>query len=130
MTDPSSEENHNEQNEEDEKLFYVERAKTGRAKCKKCKNSIESGDLRLAKSVMNPFGTGKMKIWHHVPCMFEVFKKQRSTTPKIEKIDDMAGYELLSSHDIEEILKYLSDGTNLFSIILFHLKLIIKLIIF
>lgn len=102
----------NETNEEaeDEKLFCVERAKTGRAKCKKCKNVIDSGALRLAKLVMNPFGTGKMKAWHHLACLFEVFKRQRATTPKIEKIDDIGGFELLSHDDIEEILAFLPDG--------------------
>ncbi|KAK7600957.1 hypothetical protein V9T40_008398 [Parthenolecanium corni] len=104
-----------EANEEatDEKLFCAERAKSGRAKCKKCKNTIDTGVLRLAKLVMNPFGTGKMKAWHHLPCLFEVFKKQRATTPKIEKIDDIGGFEQLSHDDIEEILTYLTDDAKI-----------------
>ncbi len=109
-------ENENEElkNEEpDEKSFCVERAKQGRAKCKKCKNIVDTGSIRIARLVTNPFGTGKMKNWYHVPCLFEAFKKQRATTAKIEKIDDMTGYETLSADDIEEILKYLSDGTFL-----------------
>lgn len=111
MSDTEKDEQ-NETNEEaaDEKLFCAERAKSGRAKCKKCKNTIDVGALRLAKLVVNPFGTGKMKAWHHLPCLFEVFKRQRVTTPKIEKIDDIGGFELLSFDDIEEILTYLTDG--------------------
>lgn len=100
----------NAEDKEEEKLFKVEIAKTGRAKCKKCKNVIDAGTVRLAKMVMNPFGSGKMPAWYHVNCLFEAFKKQRATTPKIENIDDIDGYENLSDSEIEEILKYLSDG--------------------
>lgn len=112
MGDSDIDEAKEEQSEVDEKLFYAERAKTGRAKCKKCKNTIDAGTLRLAKSVMNPFGTGKMKVWHHLSCLFEVFKTQRATTPKIEKIDNIGGFETLSDEDIEVILKFLPDDAR------------------
>lgn len=104
-----------EEGETEEKLFCAERAKTGRAKCKRCKNTIDTGALRIAKLVMNPFGTGKMKSWHHLNCIFEAFKKQRATTPKIEKIDDIGGYEALSEEDIEEILQLMPDGESAYS---------------
>lgn len=97
---------------EEEKLFKIELAKTGRSKCKKCKDSITAGSLRIAKMVMNPFGSGKMPAWHHVACLFEAFKKQRATTPKIEKIDDMEGYDTLSETQLEEIFKLLPDGNG------------------
>lgn len=41
---------------EDEKPFFAERAKSGRANCKKCKEKIDSGELRIAKLMANPFG--------------------------------------------------------------------------
>ena len=96
----------------DEKLFCVERDKTGRAKCKRCKNAIDRDSIRIAKLVTNPFGSGKMKAWHHLKCIFEAFKKQRKTTPKIENIDDIDGYDTLCEGDIEEILQFMSDGKN------------------
>lgn len=43
-------------NEDEQLLFAVEEAKTGRASCKKCKQSCEKGKLRLAKLVSSPFG--------------------------------------------------------------------------
>ncbi|XP_065200723.1 DNA ligase 3 isoform X2 [Planococcus citri] len=98
--------------EPEEKLFKVELAKSGRSKCKKCKDSINAGSLRIAKMVTNPFGSGKMPAWHHVACLFEAFKKQRATTPKIEKIDDMEGYELLSETQLEEVFKFLPDDAR------------------
>ena len=109
-TSDNENQGNDEQEEVEEKLFCAERAKTGRAKCKRCKNIIDSGSLRVAKLAMNPFSTGKMKVWHHLNCIFEAFKKQRATTPKIEKIDDIGGYETLSEEDIQEILPFLSDG--------------------
>lgn len=42
--------------DDNEKGFFAERAKTGRANCKKCKDKIDSGELRIAKLVTNPFG--------------------------------------------------------------------------
>lgn len=39
----------------EEKDFCIDRAKTGRAVCKKCKQKCESGVLRLAKLVPNYF---------------------------------------------------------------------------
>ncbi|KAK6630885.1 hypothetical protein RUM44_003055 [Polyplax serrata] len=91
-----------------EKPFYVDRAKTGRAGCKKCKQKIGQGELRLGKLAYNPFGSGTMKQWHHVPCIFEVFKKQRATTKKIESPDEIGGWESLDDADKEEIMSYFS----------------------
>lgn len=73
-----------EQLEEQPKMFAADRAKMGRAGCKKCKQKIETGSLRIAKVTPNPFGGGggNMKMWHHVNCMFEVKCKQRYITPK------------------------------------------------
>lgn len=42
--------------EESEKPFHIEKAKTGRASCKKCKNKCESNEIRMAKLVTNHFG--------------------------------------------------------------------------
>ncbi|XP_023727317.1 DNA ligase 3 isoform X2 [Cryptotermes secundus] len=91
------------------KKFSVDRAKSGRAVCKKCKQKIEAGVLRLAKMGYNPYGPGPLKLWHHVDCMFEVFSKQRPTTAKIETPDDMDGWSDLEREDQEEMLKKLPN---------------------
>lgn len=89
-----------------EKPFHVDRAKTGRANCKKCKQKITQGELRFAKLGYNPFGTGTIKQWHHIPCMFEVFKKQRATTKKLEHPDEIGGWDNISESDKLEIISY------------------------
>lgn len=92
---------------DDEKPFAVDRAKTGRAGCKKCKQKIESGALRIARVQPNPFGGdgGTMKAWHHVSCFFAAQAKARATTRKIEQLDeDVQGWDQLSEEDKQEIL--------------------------
>ncbi|KAJ9577033.1 hypothetical protein L9F63_006381 [Diploptera punctata] len=96
-----------EEEQQETKKFFVDRAKTGRAACKKCKQKLDSGELRLAKSGFNPFGPGPMKMWHHVACLFEAFGKQRATTAKIETPDDIDGWSDLDEDDQKEILTYL-----------------------
>lgn len=104
----------------DEKQFCVERAKQGRATCKKCKQKCLAGELRLAKIVPNPFGDGKMKSWHHVHCLFEQFLKQRPTTKRIESVDDIDGFDGISGDDqreiegkIEEYAKLIAEKYNI-----------------
>lgn len=48
----------------------VERAKTGRAKCRGCGKGIEAGALRFGERLPNPFADdgGEMTHWFHVPC--------------------------------------------------------------
>ncbi|XP_066998316.2 DNA ligase 3 isoform X2 [Anabrus simplex] len=93
----------------DEKKFFAERAKTGRATCKKCKQKLETGKLRLAKAGYNPFGPGPMKLWHHVECLFDVFSRQRATTARINSPDDIEGWDNLEEEDKEAILKFLPN---------------------
>ncbi|RZF40363.1 hypothetical protein LSTR_LSTR008793 [Laodelphax striatellus] len=101
------------ENPEDDKPFYVDRAKTGRSSCQKCKQKIEATSLRLAKCVFNPFGTGKMKQWHHIECLFEKFKKQRASTIKIDHPDDIGNWDSLNDEDKEEILGFLPDSARI-----------------
>ena len=98
-----------EDDQQETKKFFVDRAKSARSTCKKCKQKLENGELRLAKSGYNPFGPGPMKMWHHVNCLFEVFTKQRATTAKIETPDDIEGWSDLDEDDQKEILEHLPN---------------------
>lgn len=97
--------------EQEDKPFVVERAKSGRAKCKKCKCTIEKDELRIGKLVASFFSEGKlMPAWHHVACLVEVFAKQRATTKRIDDPeDDVKGWEQLSDEDKRVILDKLEE---------------------
>ncbi|XP_041864197.1 DNA ligase 3 [Melanotaenia boesemani] len=91
--------------------FLVEYAKRGTAGCKKCKDKIQKGIVRIGKIVPNPFSesAGEMKEWYHVKCMFEKLERARATTKKIEDITDLEGWEELQDEDKELINKHVSD---------------------
>jgi DNA ligase 3 len=96
--------------EDGEKPFAADRAKTGRSSCKKCKQKIESGALRIARVQPNPFGGdgGTMKAWHHVACFFAAQAKARASTKKMEQPDeDVQGWDALTKEDQQEILAQL-----------------------
>ncbi|XP_018353062.1 PREDICTED: DNA ligase 3 [Trachymyrmex septentrionalis] len=106
---PTDDEDQQQQGEE--KPFAMERAKTGRAKCKRCKCPIEKGEIRIAKYVASFFSDGKlMPAWHHVTCLFEAFAKQRAGTKRIEDpAEDIKGWEQLSDDDKKVILDKLEE---------------------
>ncbi|XP_003453487.1 DNA ligase 3 [Oreochromis niloticus] len=91
--------------------FLVEYAKRGTAGCKKCKDKIQKGIVRIGKIVPNPFSesAGEMKEWYHVKCIFEKLERARATTKKIEDITDLEGWEELQDDDKEIINKHVSD---------------------
>ncbi len=49
----------------------IERASSGRAKCRGCGEKIPSGELRFGEQLPNPFADGDgalMTHWFHLPC--------------------------------------------------------------
>ena len=95
-----------------ENKYMVGYAKLGTSSCKKCKQKIDKGALRIAKLVSNPFSddAGEMKQWFHPQCIFESFQRARATTKKIEEPDDVEGFTDLQQEDKDRILK-LIKGT-------------------
>lgn len=95
-----------------EQRFLVEYAKRGTAGCKKCKDKIQKGMVRIGKVVPNPFSesAGEMKEWYHVKCMFEKLERARATTKKIEDITDLEGWEELQDED-KELINNRVSGT-------------------
>lgn len=94
---------------ENEKSFFIDCAKQGRATCKKCKQKCQTGEIRIAKLAPNPFGSGKMKNWHHVDCIFEQFLKQKVTTKRIECLDDLDGCNTISEEDRNMLIEKIEE---------------------
>jgi len=48
----------------------IERASSGRAKCRACGTKIDAGALRLGERLPNPYGEdgSEMTLWFHLPC--------------------------------------------------------------
>lgn len=93
-----------------EQRYCVDYAKRGTAGCKKCKEKLVKGTVRIGKIVPNPFteSGGEMKEWYHVRCMFEKLEKARATTKKIEDITDLEGWEELQDEEKELIHKHIA----------------------
>ena len=79
--------------------YACDYAKLGTSGCKKCKQKLAKGELRIAKLSANPFGDGDMKIYHHPKCIFETFIRARASTKIIESLDDIEGHEKLEDED-------------------------------
>ncbi|XP_051552047.1 DNA ligase 3-like isoform X1 [Myxocyprinus asiaticus] len=94
-----------------EQRYCVEYAKRGTAGCKKCKDKIMKGLVRIGKIVRNPFSesAGEMKEWYHVKCVFEKLERARATTKKIEDITELEGWQELQDEDKELINKHVSE---------------------
>jgi poly [ADP-ribose] polymerase len=46
----------------------IEVAKTGRARCRVCRESIEKGALRFGEEQPSAFSDGMQWVWHHLTC--------------------------------------------------------------
>ena len=83
------------------------------AGCKKCKQKIEKGEIRIAKITASPFSDdGEMKHYHHPACIFETFKKARATTKVIEDPSDLEGWQEVEQEDREGILKLIRENVR------------------
>lgn len=93
-----------------EQRYCVDYAKRGTAGCKKCKEKILKGMVRIGKVVPNPFteSGGDMKEWYHVKCIFEKLERARATTKKIEDLTDLEGWEELQDTEKELINQHIS----------------------
>uniref|UniRef100_A0A1L8DH70 Poly [ADP-ribose] polymerase n=1 Tax=Nyssomyia neivai TaxID=330878 RepID=A0A1L8DH70_9DIPT len=84
--------------------FLTEYAKSNRASCKKCKNKIGKGELRLAMMVQSAFHDSKQPNWYHSTCFFE------KARPSSE--GDIAGFGSLQMCDQEFITKEIEKLVN------------------
>ncbi|XP_064425147.1 DNA ligase 3 isoform X2 [Latimeria chalumnae] len=97
-----------------EQRYCVDYAKRGTAGCKKCKDKIAKGMVRIAKVVPNPFteSGGDMKEWYHVKCMFEKLERARATTKKIEDLTELEGWQELQDAERDLINQHITELAN------------------
>lgn len=93
-----------------ENRFSIDYAKLGTSSCKKCKSKIGKGEIRIAKITPSPFSEGDtMKVYHHVPCIFETFLHARATTKIIESSTDLDGWSNISAVDRDMVLEQIKQ---------------------
>uniref|UniRef100_A0A8D0GPP2 Poly [ADP-ribose] polymerase n=1 Tax=Sphenodon punctatus TaxID=8508 RepID=A0A8D0GPP2_SPHPU len=88
--------------ESSDKMYRAEYAKSGRASCKKCGESIAKDSLRLAIMVQSPMFDGKVPHWHHYTCFW---KRARLVSHA-----DVDGFLELRWEDQEKIKKAIETG--------------------
>lgn len=98
-----------------EQRYCVEYAKRGTAGCKKCKEKIAKGMVRIGKIVPNPFSesAGDMKEWYHIKCMFEKLERARATTKKIDDLTELEGWQELQDAERELITQHVNGKGSL-----------------
>ncbi|XP_040207277.1 poly [ADP-ribose] polymerase 1 [Rana temporaria] len=88
--------------ESTDKLYRAEYAKSGRASCKKCGDSIAKQSLRLALMVQSPMFDGKVPHWHHYACFWK--------RARVLSHGDIDGFTELRWEDQEKIKKAVETG--------------------
>jgi hypothetical protein len=86
----------------------IEVAKTGRSKCRSCRQAIAKDDLRFGEEVPNQFGDGPSTQWYHLVCA----AKKRTNELK----EAMAAYsgEIPNRAEVEEAMKTPDPGQKTF----------------
>jgi ribosomal protein L37AE/L43A len=61
----------------------IERAATGRAKCRACSQPIAKGQERFGEALPNAYGEGEALFWFHLPCA--ACSRPESVLPVLEQ---------------------------------------------
>ncbi|VDM48016.1 unnamed protein product [Toxocara canis] len=93
--------------------FAVDYAKRV-ANCKKCRQQLPKGGLRMARMVPNPFTTDSsnpsdMKQYFHADCLFDTLSRCRASTKVIESPADIDGFDGIQKEDQGKLLELISD---------------------
>ncbi|XP_062887358.1 DNA ligase 3 [Mobula hypostoma] len=93
-----------------EQRYCVDYAKRGTAGCRKCREKLPKGSVRIGRIVPNPFSEGaEMKEWYHIKCMFEKLERARLSTKKIDDLTDLEGYEELQDPERDLINQHIKE---------------------
>jgi hypothetical protein len=75
----------------------IERASSGRAKCRACGQAIPRGELRFGEALPNAYGEGESLFWFHLPCaacsrpesLLPVLAETKETVPERERLETL-----------------------------------------
>jgi hypothetical protein len=82
----------------------VDYAKSGRSTCQRSKAKIPQGSLRIGKVTPSAFNEDEMMTkWFLPEGFFEMMRKMRKDTPKVNTIEDLAGYTELTEEDQDDL---------------------------
>ena len=76
----------------------IERASTGRAKCRACGQAIAKGDERFGEALPNAYGEGEALFWFHLGCgararpesLLPVLEQSRAEPAQREQLEALA----------------------------------------
>lgn len=71
----------------------IERASTGRAKCRACSQPIAKGEERFGEALPNAYGEGDALFWFHLPCA--ACSRPESLLPVLEQSQAAGDREVL-----------------------------------
>ncbi|XP_057647158.1 poly [ADP-ribose] polymerase 1-like [Chionomys nivalis] len=96
--------------EASERLYRVEYAKSGRASCKKCSESIPKDSLRMAIMVQSPMFDGKVPHWYHFSCFWKVGHSIRQPDVEVDGFSELRWDDQQKVKKIREICKFIFDS--------------------
>jgi hypothetical protein len=79
----------------------IERASTGRAKCRACGQAIARGDERFGEALPNSYGEGEAMYWFHLPC---------AVCARPESVLPVLGQSTLSARDRQALVQLAEEG--------------------
>mmetsp|Transcript_5146 Transcript_5146/g.7854 ORF Transcript_5146/g.7854 Transcript_5146/m.7854 type:complete len:469 (-) Transcript_5146:853-2259(-) len=77
--------------------FHIEPSKSARSKCKKCKEKIEKGVLRIGQSIQD--GEKELTSWHHTKC-FNMPRTVNGTSTKGMTVADFVEEHIADPHGV------------------------------
>ena len=92
--------------------FSLQRATTGRAKCKVCGKKIEKDSYRMGKVV--PFKSKSIVQFFHIECAFVKISKARTESNIIKDINDIDGIEDVPLKIVSKITTLISNSLSKF----------------
>ena len=98
-------------NKDNGKNIIIDYSKMGTAKCKRCRQIIVKGELRIGKYVL--FKRKYILQYYHVQCTFNSFRSARLATNTVMDIKKIEGVENITSEEKIRIVKLISEvNTN------------------